>query len=454
MLEIFAVGGYEEVGRNSTAVRYGDEIVIFDLGFHMERVVSMQEDGDGHSNINDQPLEKLRAMDALPDDRILDPYKGQVKAIVSNHGHLDHIGGIPKLAGRYNCPIISTPYTTELIDSLMREAKVNNTNQLMTMHAGEEVELSKNLTLEFVHTTHSIPHTVFSVLHTPEGAVIYANDYKLDNYPQLGEKPDYSRMREIGKAGVKALIVETVRIERERKTPSEQVARAMLEDVLLGRQHDRGLFITTFASHIERIKSIVEIAGEMDKQVVLMGRSMNRYSTIAEKLGIIKYPNYVSMAGRGKAIANDMAKIKKNKSDYLMLCTGHQGEPGSVLTRLADKMFPYTVDPGDEIIFSSQVIPSPINQDNHYRLTTKLKHQGARLFEQVHVSGHASKEDHRDLLEIFRPEHIVPCHGDIVKRAEYAKLADEMNVLNEFTNRNYDLGKTIHLLNNGKKHTI
>ena len=448
MIEVFSVGGYEAVGRNCTAVAYNGEMVIFDLGFNMERVVTLGD--EENANIQQMSIRELRDMDAIPDDTVLRDYRKNVVAIVSNHGHLDHIGAIPKLAGQYKCPIIGTPYTIELIDHLSRESKPRPQNQLLVMNAGETIELSKNLTLEFIHMTHSIPHTVFSVLHTPEGAVVYANDYKLDNFPQLGEKPDYKRIKKLGREGVHALIIETVRIGREKKTPSESVARALLEDVLVGRAHESALFVTTFASHIERVNSILEIAGEMGRQPVMLGRSMHRYSTLAEKLGILKFPGNLEICGRGKTIAQFLDKAKQSMAKYMFLCTGHQGEPGSALTRLSNGDFPYGIRPGDEFVFSSSVIPSPINQDNHYRLTSKLKNQGGRIFSDVHTSGHASKEDHRDLLLMLRPEHIIPCHGGLKKLAAYAELCFEMNMMNEYTNREYALGHNVHLLHNGQ----
>ncbi|MFH1786406.1 MAG: RNase J family beta-CASP ribonuclease [archaeon] len=452
MVEIIPLGGYEEVGRNSTAVKYKDEIVIFDFGFHMERIASMGE--DTHVQIRDMSISELHEIDAIPDDKCILPMKNKVVALVSNHGHLDHIGAMPQLAPQYKAPIIGSPFTTELIEGMFADAAVKNRNKLVTMHPGEQVELSKNLTLEFVHTTHSIPDTVFSVLHTPDGPLVYCNDFKLDNHPTVGEKPDYKRIRELGDEGVKATIIETVRIDRERKTPSEAVARALLEDVLLGREHENALFITTFASHIHRIMIILETAKKMGRIPVLLGRSMSRYSAIAERLGIMKIPKGVEVVGKGKAIDAKLKKCANDMDNYIFICTGHQGEPNSVLDRIASKKFSYKVRPGDEIVFSSSVIPSPINEDNHYRLSTKLKAQGGRLFRDVHVSGHASKEDHRDLLMMFRPENIVPCHGDLKKLAAYAELASEMNAVKNEMGREYKLGQNVHLLHNGQRHEL
>ncbi len=446
MLEIFSLGGYEEVGKNSTAVKYDDEIVIFDIGLHMERIINMQENGGYEKSTP----EELINLGAVPNVNLLDKVKGKVVGIVSNHGHLDHIGAIPKLAGKFDAPIISTPFTIEIIDDMMRDARKGRPkNPLLMMKAGEKLQLSDNLSLEFIHTTHSIPDTVFSVLHTPDGPVLYANDFKLDNFPTMGAKPDYKRLEKLGNEGLKALIVETVRIERKRKTPSESVAKLMLEDVILGRRHDRGLAVTTFASHIARVRTILEISRKLNRQLVIMGRSMAKYISIAQKLKMIQIPKDVQLLGQSKGMSNAFSKIKKDRDDYMILCTGHQGEPNSVLDRISNNRFNFKFQPGDEIVFSSQTIPTPVNEENRYRLDMKLKSQGTRIFDEVHVSGHASKEDHRDLLSLLRPEHIVPCHGNLTKLAEYAELALEMNKIN--MDEKYNLGKTVHLMHNEQR---
>ena len=447
MLEIFSIGGYEEVGKNSTAVRFDDEVVIFDIGLHMERIINMQsKEGIGLESLDPTQLIDLGA---LPDINVINHLKDKVVAIVANHGHLDHIGGIQKLAGEFKAPIISTPYTIELIDDLIKNEKKRAKNPLLVMKAGEKIDLSDNLSLEFINVTHSIPHTVFSVLHTPDGAVLYANDFKFDNFPTLGKKPDYKRLEKLSSEGVKALIVETVRIEKKQKTPSESVAKLMLEDTLLGRKHGGGMAITTFASHIARISTILEVSKALDRRVYILGKSMAKYITIAEKLKLITLPKGAKIFADGKSISDALSKIRNRRNEYLLLCTGHQGEPFSVLDRIASKQLPFRFLPGDEIVFSSETIPTPINEENRYRLDTRLKAQGGRLFNNVHTSGHASKEDHRDLISILKPENIIPCHGNLTKLAEYAELALEMNLISG--EERYSLGKTVHLMHNGQR---
>ena len=220
-IEIIAVGGYDEVGRNMTAVRCGKEIVIFDMGLRLDQVM-IHEDAEVE-NMHSLDLIKIKA---IPDDTLMNGIEGSVKAIVCSHGHLDHIGAIPKLAHRYNAPIISTPYTTGPDPAAdLRRTEVRRQQQGYLHWAGQRYTLSQNLILEFVRTQHSIIDTVTPVLHTPHGAIVYACDFKLDRTPVIGEPPDFARFRQIGKEGVLALIVESTNIDMAGRAPSERIAK-------------------------------------------------------------------------------------------------------------------------------------------------------------------------------------------------------------------------------------
>jgi ribonuclease J len=176
---------------------------------------------------------------------------------------------------------------------------------------------------------------------------------------------------------------------------------------------------------------------------ILLGRSMQKYATIAEYLKIVNFPDGTRIYGDPKALREILGKIVKDgKEKYLLVVTGHQGEPDALLSKISNRSMPYVIEKGDQIIFSSNVIPNPINIANRYALETKLKMQGARLFKNAHVSGHASKEDHRDLLNILQPENIVPCHGDLRMLSSYAELAQELG---------YSIGKDLFLRRNGQK---
>lgn len=435
-MKITAVGGYEEVGRNMTLLEFGNDSIIVDMGIRLDRVMI-------HEDTDVSKLTKAEMVDRgiIPDDSIV---KGKVKAIVLSHGHLDHIGAVTILMNKYpGVPIIGTPLTLELIRREFRKKKPKN---MIPLNLGETFKISPDVYVEFVGITHSIPQTAMVVFHTPEGKLVYMNDFRLDNHPVIGEKPDYQRIKELGDEGIQAYIIETTRIEMEGRTPSESIARELVRDILEKTDPEKGIIITTFSSHISRIKSITEMAEELGRTPVLLGRSMEKYTSIAEYLGILQLPEDSHAYGSPDAIRKSLNTIDRDgREKYMMLVTGHQGEPDALLSRIANKKFNYRVKPRDQIIFSADVIPNPINVANRYAMETKLKLQGARIIKGAHVSGHAYREDHRDLLHMLKPRHIIPCHGNLKMLASYAELAE---------NEGYSLGKNIHLIRNGKSVTV
>ena len=442
-VEVNAIGGYEEIGRNMTAIRVDEDIVIIDMGLRLDRI-AIHEDAE---------IERMHSIDlikmgAIPNDAVLSKSKGSVKAIVCTHGHLDHIGAVPKLAHRYEAPIISTPFTAELIAQQIRvEKKFGVENPIYTLEAGQMYHITPDVAVEFVRATHSIPDPIFAVLHTPTGALIYANDFKLDRTPVIGKPPDFKRLKSLGKEGVLALIVESTRVKEAGKTPSEQIAKDLVRDVLLGTEEEgNGVLVTTFSSHIARVKSIVEAADEMNRRPLILGRSMERYLGTAEGMGYVELPNNIGVYGNRRSVDKILKRITQDgKEKYLPVITGHQGEPESLLTRIASELTPYQVTPGDKIVFSAEVIPTPINEANRYSLETKLKMHGARLYTDVHVSGHAAREDHWELIKMLKPDHIFPTHGDLSMTSSYVELAEEAG---------YSLRDNIHLLRNGQNIAI
>ncbi len=439
-IEIIAVGGYDEVGRNMTAVRCGKEIVIFDMGLRLDQVM-IHEDAE----VENMHSLDLIQMKAIPDDTVMNTVEGSVKAIVCSHGHLDHIGAIPKLAHRYNAPIISTPYTTELIrQQISGEQKFGVNNKLFALKAGQKYTLSQNLVLEFVRMQHSIIDTVIPVLHTPHGAIVYSCDFKLDRTPVIGEPPDFARLAQIGKEGVIALIVESTYVETNGRAPSERIARDLVRDTITSYEDDKNaILVSTFSSHIARIKTIAECAHEIGRKPVLLGRSMERYSSIAEQMKLVAFPDTVSMFGDRRTVDRMMRRMMKSgKEKFLPIITGHQGEPGSILTRLALGDTPYQLEKGDKVIFSAKVIPNPMNRGQRYMVEARLGMTGARVFEDLHVSGHAYREDHYEFIHLLNPQHIIPAHGNIRMTSAYAEFA---------TGIGYTLHNDVHIMSNGQK---
>ncbi len=426
-MEIFAISGYEEVGRNMTCIEVGGERVILDMGIRVDRIL-IHEDID----ISKLSKEDLMKKEIIPDDT----YIHSAKAIIISHGHLDHYGAVSFLAGKYNAPIISLPFTLELC----RMEKVRN--DLYRIDYGDIIQIGRNISVEFVYVTHSIPQTAIVILHTNEGKIVYACDFKFDDTPTLGSKPDYDRLKEIGSEGVKLLIVETTRIEEYGRCPSERIIYYMLENIV-DKLGDKGVIFTTFSSHIERINNLIEILNrkQIDREILILGRSMERYLTAAIETGLINIPKNVHIFGKPEHVVEILKEVRKKKDKYILIATGHQGEKDAILTRIANGKLPYKIEQGDEVYFLAGTIPNPLNIAQKYALETKLKMQGARIFKDIHVSGHAYREDHRDLLRMLNPEYIIPCHGDLRMISSYVELAEE---------EGYRLNKDIFILRNNQ----
>jgi len=283
------------------------------------------------------------------------------------------------------------------------------------------------------------------VIHTPDGQVVYANDFKLDPFPVLGERTNYKRLEELGKEGnVKLLIMDSLYSDHDRKTPSESVARQMLKDVMLGvNSKDNLVVVTTFSSHIERLTSIAEFGEEMGREVVFIGRSLSKYIGAAESIGLVNFSEKYELVSYRNEIGKKLSEIQKQgRGKYLLVCTGHQGEPNAVLSRLAENQHGFEFLEGDLVIFSCSVIPSQINITNRNVLEKKLKEKNLRIFKDLHQSGHGSLEDHRDLINYLKPQHIIPSHGGLDKTTYLVPMAKELG---------YVEGENIHLMTNGNR---
>ena len=437
-MKIYTIGGYSEVGKNMTALEVGNEIIILDCGLYLPKLLDYEE-GDPR----DLTTKELIKIGVIPNDNILDSKRDNVKAIVLGHCHLDHIGAVPYLAKHYKCDIIGTRYTIEVLKTLLEDKKVDVKNRLRILNCNSSFKVSDNITIEFINMTHSTVQVVLIAIHTKEGIVLYANDFKFDNHPVLGKKPDYQRLEELGKQGVKALILDSLNSREEMKTPSEKVARELLKDVLFGvNNKGKGVIVTTFSSHIARLKSIVEFGKRMNRKVLFLGRSLHKYSTIASKIDIINFGKDVEIIGFREQVKKKLKKINDKKGDYLIVCTGNQGEPDAVLSRMAKGELNFTFTPEDNVIFSCRVIPTPETMRNREILEKRLKHMGVRIFTNIHSSGHASREDHRDMINMVRPQHLIPAHGNIEMVTGMIDLSTELG---------YKLGKTVHAMSDNSE---
>ena len=439
-VEIATIGGYEAVGRQMTAVRAGDDVVIFDMGLNLSKVLI-------HDNVETERMHSLDLIDmgAIPDDRVMSDLEGDVKAIVPTHGHLDHIGAISKLAHRYDAPIVATPFTIELVKQQIKgEEKFGVQNDLVKMEAGETMQIGERNELEFVNVTHSIIDAINPVLHTPEGAVVYGLDKRMDHTPVIGDPIDMKRFREIGREGegVLCYIEDCTNAGRKGRTPSESVARRHLKDVMTSiEDYDGGIVATTFSSHIARVKSLVEFAKDMGRQPVLLGRSMEKYSGTAERLDFVDFPEDLGMYGHRKSVDRTFKRVmNEGKENFLPIVTGHQGEPRAMLTRMGRGETPYELDNGDKVLFSARVIPEPTNEGQRYQSEKLLGMQGARIYDDIHVSGHLREEGHYQMLDALQPQNVIPAHQSLKGFAPYVDLAEDMG---------YKAGRDLHITRNG-----
>lgn len=424
-MRIYTVGGYNKVGKNMTVIESGDEMVILDMGFDMEAVSS-----------EDEPVEEWSTREAMeagviPNDKQIYDRREKVKAIVIGHGHLDHVGAAPKIAGAYDCPILATPYTMKVLARRADEDSKQIKNKRITLQAGEKHWVSDRMEVEFIHVTHSIPDSVLTAVHTPEGTVLYCLDFRLDDAPQLGMPTDYERLRELGGQNVRLLIGDSTRVMEPGGGESETQVKEELQQALDDAYHaNKGVIVTTFSSHIERIRSILAV-NQNRRKVAFLGRSLKEYTKAAEELGWMNL-SAISVVSRFEETNDLLRQIEGEREEWLIVCTGNQGEPRSALTRIAAGDYEFGVHAGDHIIFSSSVIPTPRNRRDRVVLEEQLNGYGATLKKDIHASGHAKREDNRRMLQLVKPQNVLPAHGSLMMKASFAELArEEGYTLNE-----------------------
>lgn len=442
MIEICAIGGYNEIGKNMTAVRVDDEVVIIDMGLHLDNYIKYTEEEE--EDIVEISANELTKAGAIPDDSVIKEWKDKVTAIIPTHAHLDHVGALIFLSNKYRAPILCTPFTAEVIKAISKDEKIKLKNDMKVLNVNSIYWISDKIKIEFINMTHSTPQTVMVAVHTPEGIVLYANDFKFDNHPTLGKKPNYNKLEELGKNGVKVLVCDCTRAKQPIKTPSELVAKEMLRDVMLGvNSRNKAVIVTTFASHLARLKSIIEFGKKMNRKIVFLGRSLAKYTQAGEKIKIINFSKDVEIVKFGKQIKRKVKKIEKDgREKYLLVVTGHQGEPKSTLSKMVNGEIPFRFNSEDHVIFSCTVIPSEINIRNRAEVEKRLREYGVRIFRDIHASGHASREDLRDLINFVTPEHIIPAHGEEEMKQALVDLAIE---------KGYKKGETVHFLHDGDK---
>jgi ribonuclease J len=383
-------------------VEYGDDIILVDFGMGF-------------------PEEEMFGVDlVLPDLTYLEGKEDRIRGICITHGHEDHIGGIPWLLPQVKAPIYATPLTLGLIKNKLRERNILDEAELHEVQAGDVVELGA-FRVEFVHVCHSIPDACLLGIHTPLGTIIHTGDFKLDPTPVDGFLTDYEALARLGRDGVLGLFTDCVHVETPGYTPSEQVVGKTLNNIVASA-HGR-VIIATFASLIHRVQQILDIAYRHGRKVVLLGRSLENNVRVAVELGYLEVPPGVLVE------VQDAHKLYDN--EVIAICTGAQGEPTSALSRIANNdNRNWTAKSGDTYILSATPIPG--NETSVGRVINNLFAKGAEVIyssiAQVHVSGHASQEEHKLMLSLLRPRFVIPIHGERRHLTMYSKLAQSVGV--------------------------
>ena len=404
-VKIVFLGGVGEIGKNMTALEYGNDIIVIDAGLTFPN----SEDMPGIDSV-------------VPDVTYLAQNKEKIRGVLLTHGHEDHIGGVPYLMKELgtDIPIYGTKLTLMLTDNKLQEHKLQGIVQRV-ISAGEKVKLGV-FEVEFINVNHSISGACALAIRTPNGLVYHSGDFKIDLTPVAGEPIDLKRIAELGKEGVLLYLSESTNIERAGYTMSETVVGTTL-DHLFSENVNRRLIIATFASNVHRLQQIIDLAVKYRRKVALSGRSMFKVVDAAVKIGELKIPEGV------------LIDIERTKNlfdgELLIVSTGSQGEPMSALTRMAMGEFnKVTVGENDTIIISATPIPG--NEKMVYRVINNLYKKGARVvyesLEKIHVSGHACQEEHKILHSLLKPKFFIPVHGEYRHLKRHADVAQALGM--------------------------
>ena len=404
-LRIIPLGGLGEIGKNMMVYEYKDQIMVVDTGLMF-------------------PENDMLGIDyIIPDFEYLLENREKVKGIVITHGHEDHTGAITHLLEAIDAPIYATPLTRGLLEvKLSRGGLISRVN-LNTIEAGEDVEIGP-FKVEFFHVCHSIPDGVGLGITTPVGLVVHTGDYKFDNTPVDSWPTDYAKLAEFAGRGVLALLADSTNADKPGWTPSERSIDTGFDQVF--RAADGRVIVASFASLISRMQQVAVAAANYNRKLTFVGTSMVENAKMARKMGYLDMPDDL-------LVPIDQA-LKMKPRDIVLMCTGTQGEPSSILGRLstgANRHFDLAA--GDTVILSSHPIPG--NEESVYRTINRLFRRGAQVvydrIAPVHVSGHASQEEMKLMLHMVKPKFFIPIHGELRHLHQHARLARELGLEQE-----------------------
>ena len=386
-LRVMCLGGLGEIGKNMTVLEYGNDIIVIDCGMGF-------------------PDDDMLGVDlVIPDVSYLVKNADKIRGILITHGHEDHIGAIPFILKEINVPIYGTKLSLGIIEGKLEENSPGYDPELYTVEAGDVISLGV-FKAEFIHVNHSIADACAISIKTPVGVVFHSGDFKLDVSPIDGQMMDLTRIGEIGKAGVELLLCESTNAERSGFTPSERTVGSSLERIFT-QYEDKRLIIATFSSNVHRVQQIINASAAHGRRVAVLGRSMENIIGAAAELGYMNFPDGVLVS---------VNEIKRFRPEELtLITTGSQGEPMSALYRIAfsehDKV---KISQNDVVVLSSSAIPG--NEKFVGRIINALVKNGVRVVndstEDVHVSGHACREEIKLLMALLKPKYYMPIHGE------------------------------------------
>lgn len=404
-IQIIPLGGLGEIGKNMTVIQYEKEILVIDAGLMF-------------------PEEDMPGIDmVIPDITYLKENRENVKAILLTHGHEDHIGALPYVLQELNVPLFGTKLTLGLVEGKLKENKIKKNISMNVVNPLQTVKIG-NFTVDFFRVNHSIPDSLGIAIHTPVGTICHTGDFKFDQTPVDGKIADLHKLAELGSKGVLVLLSDSTNAERTGYTMSEKVVGATIEEIF-GMAKGR-IIVATFASNIHRIKQVVDAAFKYDRKVAIVGRSMVNTVSIAESLGYINLPENMILE------LDEISHLPENK--IVIITTGSQGEPMSALTRMAmSEHKKLEILPGDTVLIAATPIPG--NEKLVARTIDHLFKQGADVIYEkisgVHVSGHASQEELKLMINLVRPKYFIPVHGEFRHLIHHANLAKEVGIPEE-----------------------
>ena len=405
-IRIAFLGGLNEVGKNITLFEYKDDILIVDSGLAF-------------------PDEDMPGIDlVIPDFSYLEKNADRVKGICITHGHEDHIGSLAYLLKKVNVPVYSTRLTNGLIEGKLKEHGILNSTKLNVVKPGDSVKIGE-FSVEFIHVNHSIPDAVGFAISCEGGTVVHTGDFKIDTTPIDGGMIDLARFAELGKEGVLCMMADSTNAERPGYTESESKVGTTFE-LLFRKAGNRRIIVATFASNIHRVQQIINVASQLGRKVALSGRSLENVVAVAAELGYLKVPE-------GILVKLDMIN-RYSDHEIVLITTGSQGEPMSALTRMAfSDHRKVAIGPNDYVIISATPIPG--NEKTVSRVVNELMKLGAEVVYEkmydVHVSGHACREELKLMLGIVKPQYFVPVHGEQKHLLKHAQLAESVGIPSE-----------------------